>query len=277
MTPIKYKVVSVSSTDEGLMALLSTLPFDSFQEYEDCFDAYIDQDELTDEVLDLVKSYVENFRASYSVKDLEIKNWNQEWESNFNPVEVEDFVRVRAEFHDSLSNDFEFEITIQPKMAFGTGHHQTTYQMMKLMKTIDFDQKIVLDYGCGTGILAILAEKLGSIKIDAIDIEEPSVDNTVENAQINLCNKIHVCQGDLDQLDNEMSYDVILANINRNVLLSSADALFGLINEGGVLLLSGILESDEKVIKEAFEVKLGMTIAELSQHDQWLCIRFEKR
>jgi ribosomal protein L11 methyltransferase len=161
-------------------------------------------------------------------------------------------------------------------MAFGTGHHQTTHQMMSQMQNMLFTNKEVLDFGCGTGILAILAEKLGAIHIDAIDIELASYENTIENSKINGCGSIHTFLGDHKMIPTEQSYDIILANITRNVLIQVCENLFKSLKPKGQILLSGILEEDLDIIREHYEGKLGMKVVSIMKRDKWMCLLFDK-
>lgn len=270
----KYICVHISTNDEALLAHLSLLPFDSFEEKEDgTLDAYIATEEFNDFVKNELTDITGVFNAGWTFDALEDKNWNEEWESNFHPVEVDDFVRIRADFHPSVPG-FQYELLIHPKMAFGTGHHQTTYMMMKAMRDISFDQKTVFDYGCGTGVLALLASKLGASNIVAVDIEEPSYQSTVENADINQCTNIDAYLGDITVVPST-PYDIVLANINRNVLLASAEALSGMTANGGILLLSGILDQDFEVINEAFSEK-GFQLQKKLGKDAWLCLQYSK-
>ena len=267
-----FTVVTVSPFNEEAFALFTLLPFDSFEEKEDSFDAYIESYLFDEQVKDQVFEISKKYGLSTSNHQLENENWNKTWESNFQPVEVDDFVRIRADFHESKQG-FVHELTIQPKMAFGTGHHQTTFMMVQSMKKISFDNKKVLDYGCGTGILAILAEKLGAEFITAVDNEYPSYENTLENAEKNNCNGINTVYGTLKDVVPEL-YDIVLANINRNVLLDTADLLASYIKEGGILLISGILIDDFPLIVQKYTESLGFKLIDQKTKDNWMCLYF---
>lgn len=267
-----YKIFTFNQNNEVLLGMLSGLPFDSFEEFEDKLEAYLMNNELNDDLISNVDEISNMLEVEYSIRDIEHKNWNEEWESNFSPVEVEDFCRIRADFHERIDN-FDYELTIHPKMAFGTGHHQTTHMMIRAMKDIDFAGKTVLDYGCGTGILAILAEKLGAIVCDAVDIELPSYENTIENASINECDHINAIHGILEDVPNQ-AYDIILANINRNILLNSVDGLVSRISSNGILLLSGLLSQDEEIILECYNP--SFKLIEKFQRDNWICLKMSK-
>ncbi len=268
-----YLEITVSKYDDGLMALMSLLPFESFEDANDKMICYIKEIDLTPEVKTEMESYINMFEASYTSKVIPPQNWNAVWESNFDPVEVDDFCRIRADFHDT-NDDFDFELTIHPKMAFGTGHHETTHMMIQQMRYLDFVHKSVFDYGCGTGVLAILAELLGATKIYAIDVEHPSYESTVENAKINHADQLTAGLGDIN-LAIGNHYDIILANINRNVLMESVDHLSDMLSKNGTLLLSGILEEDEDMVVDAYEFA-GFSHVNTNQRGKWLCIKLVK-
>ena len=210
------------------------------------------------------------------------QNWNKIWESNFDPVVVEDWVGVRADFHEPIKNVVH-ELVINPKMAFGTGHHETTWMCLNAMRGLDFKGKKVLDYGCGSGILAILASKLGAASIEAVDIEEESYLNTIENAERNGVANIVPLHGTLEKI-TATDFDIVLANINRNIILDSLFELSQMIKPGGWLLASGFLKEDEMVVVDvAWRVAFVLTaIHEKSRKTEtgemtWLCLLFEKR
>ena len=269
-----YTVFKVSPYNEIVLALFTQLPFDSFEEKDDSFEAYIDSSLLDNATLKEIESITSEYQVSFVKAELANQNWNETWESNFSPVEIGDFVRIRADFHPSVQ-DFQYEIVIQPKMAFGTGHHQTTSMMVQAMSEIDFKGKSVLDYGCGTGILAIIAEKLGANKLIAVDNEMPSFDNSIENAAKNNCSEIAVIHGILSDVPLE-EYDVVLANINRNVLLDTADSLNLFLKTDGVLLMSGILIADYDMIISKYSGDLGFKLLNEYTKDNWMCLKFVK-
>lgn len=208
----------------------------------------------------------------FEIQVLARQNWNELWESNFQPVVVDDFVTVRAAFHEQASHT-RHEIVITPKMSFGTGHHATTYLMVQQMREVDFKAKHVFDFGTGTGILAILAEKLGALSVLATDIDEWSMANAFENIAANHCKKIMLLHSDAAYQTG--SFDIILANINRNVLLGALADLARQLVPNGTLLLSGLLEEDEPIICE----KAGETplvLLKKSKKDKWVCLYFRK-
>ena len=186
---------------------------------------------------------------------------------------MDDFVAVRADFHPNTEG-VEFDLIVNPKMAFGTGHHETTYMMMQHMRSMNFKGKKVLDYGCGTGILAILASKLGAIDLEAVDIEEPSYENTIENCAINHVDTVKAICGILDDVPSH-DFDVILANINRNIIIDSLDDLKSRLNTEGVLLISGFLKMDENTILQATNYA-GFTHQKTLYRGNWLSMLLTK-
>ncbi len=266
MTYIYYKIFSDS---EILMALLSMYPFESFEEHDDYMIGYISDINHTQSVSKDIKAIIESHEVKFSTGKILPQNWNAVWESSFDPVIIDDFCSVRADFHPQ-NKKVKHDIIVNPKMAFGTGHHETTYMMVKAMSEIDFKGKKVLDYGCGTGVLAILASLEKASIIDAIDIEEESYLNTLENAQTNNCQNINVFKSTLEDFNNK-GYDIILANINRNVLLKSSNRLKSILNLKGLLIISGILDEDEGIITENF-TSASFSIHKKIQKGKWLCM-----
>lgn len=199
---------------------------------------------------------------------LEDQNWNALWESNFDPVVVDDFVSIRAHFHPSIQA-VQHEILITPKMSFGTGHHATTRQMIQMMRNIPMAGKLVFDFGTGTGVLAILAEKLGADRVEAIDIDEWSITNAKENFETNKIEKVALWQS--DNLQGVAPADVILANINKHIILSFLPELVQLMKPGGFLLLSGLLKEDEKEIQMHLE-RLGLFVQKGSVLGDWIAL-----
>lgn len=200
-------------------------------------------------------------------------NWNEKWESDFKPVELTKEIRIRAPFHQP-DPAFRYELIIMPKMSFGTGHHATTSQMLSVMLQISFAGKTVLDMGSGTGVLAIMAEKLGAESCDAVDYDNWCYQNALENVQLNGCTKVNVIEGDVNAIAGK-EYDVILANINRNILLADMQAYSNTLRTGGTLLMSGFYEEDLKDIS-AMAVSLMYTIEKHIVRDRWVCAQFVK-
>ncbi len=257
---------------ENIIAELSDSEVDSYYETESLI-AYVQKDKWNDNLKANLDALAVKYTMSYEVEELEDTNWNAVWESNFQAVSISDFCHIRANFHPQQTG-FEHQIEISPKMAFGTGHHETTAMMIAQMAKLDFKGKQILDYGCGTGILAVLADMLGSKAVEAIDIDKNSVDNTLEHIALNKVQNVQVAQGDLEVL-SQSKYHIILANINRGVLMQQAERLYDLIEDNGTLLMSGILESDRNLIEEKY-LNLGLKIISVEQSGEWLCFNFLK-
>ena len=269
-----------TENNEILTVFLGELPFETFEDTETGLKAYIQEKELTEKVEKQVSRLAKKHGFSFTKTFILYQNWNVLWESNFEAIKVDDFVGLRADFHPPTvhrtpdGEGVQFDLVINPKMAFGTGHHETTYMMMQLMREVDFKGKKVLDYGCGTGILAILASKLEAKTIEAVDIEYPAYENTIENCAINNVDNVKAIFGQLHDVESS-GFDVILANINRNVILDSLDSLKNRLNtEGGVMLISGFLIEDENVLLEALS-KYNFTVKNKLHKRIWLCMRLE--
>ena len=245
----KYQFLTHTADNEILLALVSTLPFDTFVENEKGFDGYLPCGNFGPSVDEQIDALMPNFHFTYKKELIKGENWNEVWESNFHPVRVGSFCGIRAGFHAPIA-DVEHELIITPKMAFGTGHHETTHMMVQLMEDIPFIEQKVLDYGCGTGVLAILASKLGAAAIDAIDIEQAAWQNTLENCETNGVKNVNAQKGGLDTVQSNR-YGIVLANINRNVILKSLHPLSNMINPNGILVLSGILKADAAILQKA--------------------------
>jgi ribosomal protein L11 methyltransferase len=255
------------------MAFLGELPFDSFEEKDYGLDAFIPLDLYDQSVENQIVDLQNKIQFTLQKQLIKTQNWNAVWESNFDPLVVDDFCSIRADFHDPIPN-MQHEIIINPKMAFGTGHHETTFMMIQSMKNIDFNGKKVLDYGCGTGILAILASKLGAQKIDAVDIEIESFENTIENTRNNAVANVNAIHGTLENIEDS-GYEIILANINRNVILDTMEALYEKLVKNGRLIVSGILKQDENGLLIKAE-NIGFLTKNTIQRNHWVCCYFEK-
>jgi ribosomal protein L11 methyltransferase len=257
---------------EMLMGWLVYYGVESIIENDNNLESYVLTSDL-ESVLEGLKTNQSLSGLNISTESIKDKNWNEIWESNFDPVIIGD-VGIRAEFHSPM--DTALEIIIQPKMAFGTGHHETTYMMIEYMSQQKFEGLSVLDYGCGTGILAILAHKLKAATIMAIDMQEEAVDNTVEQMMLNDIPPIEldVEQSDISFLD-DTKYDVILANINRHVILGKTEEINKRIKVGGQLLISGILKTDEKKVLSQYESH-GFTLKHTNYKGEWCLFIFEK-
>ena len=252
-----------------LTAELGELGFDAFVENEDGFSAYIEEDKYSQQELDeVISRYTEMVPLSYTTKKIERQNWNEEWERNFEPLFIGDKVSVRASFHEKPANA-EYDIVINPKMSFGTGHHETTTLMIENQLTLDHQGKRVLDMGCGTGILAIMAGELGAKEIVAVEIEDWTVENARENAELNGYGSIDVRLGGAETIHGDEPYDIILANINRNVLLDDMPAYVAVLKKEGYLLLSGFYTEDLPMLQER-ATELGLTYLSHRVKNNWV-------
>ncbi len=261
---IEFKDISSDQSDM-LIALLNEIGFAGFEQEETVLKAFIPKENFDDHVF---QNSIELLQVNFSETTIEETNWNAVWESGFDPVIVDDFVAIRAAFHEPV-HDVQYEIIITPKMSFGTGHHATTYLMLQQMRTLNFKNKSVLDFGTGKGILAILAEKLGAEKVMAIDIDEWSILNAEENIKSNNCKAISLQLS--DKVEMNENFDIILANINKNVILANLDALEKQLRPGGTLLLSGLLTDDEKEILVQCN-KISLKFDSKMQRLNWLFI-----
>ena len=267
-----FTITPAEPGSDILIALLADLGFESFTQNETGVDAYI-QEEFENE--DLVKELsFEDFTFSYVRTLIPKTNWNEEWEKNFNPVYVDDLVCIRAHFHPAAEN-IKHDIVITPKMSFGTGHHDTTWLVSKTMFSIPFANTYVLDMGCGTGILAILAKQLGATKLLGIDIDEWSIENSIENAAINNASDIEFKKSDASLLSSQETFDVILANINKNVLKKDLPAYFTWLKKEGYLLLSGFFTADVEELKQ-LATTIGFSFEESYNKNEWAVIKLRK-
>lgn len=249
-----------------LIAQLAEHGFDGFEESEDALYAYLPEEQFSEVLLNAVLSPV---NIAYTKEFIEPQNWNKVWESSFQPVVVDDFCTIMADFHtEPVSTPYCIEIT--PKMSFGTGHHATTQLMMTAMKEIPFAGKSVLDFGTGTGVLAILAAMLGATSVMAIDNDSWSVENAMENTTKNKASVVTVALGSLEDMGT-LSYDVILANINRHILLEHMAAMHSHLAHNGVLLMSGLLTDDEEIVANA-ALEAGFTVPAVNTLNGWISI-----
>jgi ribosomal protein L11 methyltransferase len=258
----KVEIIVNDASQDEIIAILDDYDPTGFEQQAETLVAYFRENSIASETLG---NLLEGF--SFSLSDLEERNWNEEWEKAFDPVIVEDFVAVRAHFHPPVSG-ISHDIIITPKMSFGTGHHATTYMMMQQMRDIDFEGKTVFDFGTGTGILAILAERLGAASITAIDVDEWSINNATENILQNECCKIQVFQSsDIPA----QPFDIVLANINRNVILEYLPMLSNGASPKQLLLLSGLLTTDEQVIHGVAEEN-SLILRKRGERQGWLSL-----
>jgi len=244
MDYIKLTMTCASSFSEILIAELGEAGFDTFMENVNGFEAYIEEERFHEsDIKEIIHRYQQQIEIHYQIDKIEKRNWNEEWEKNYAPINVEDMCLIRAHFH-KPDKHYPFEIIITPKMSFGTGHHQTTYLMIQNLLNIDHKNKLVMDAGCGTAILSIMASKLGAKEVEAFDIDEWSVINGTENIEVNQCNNIHIQQGKLSELSFDKRFDIVVANINKNILLEEIALYVQHLTSKGILLMSGFYETD---------------------------------
>ena len=273
-TKVSFLVQPLDPWRDILMVELGEIGYDTFEETPGGLDAYIRSEHFDaaafSDLLTLRDPHVSVNWTSIEVAD---RNWNAEWESSFQPVDVGDQVRIRADFHESISG-FAHEIVITPQMAFGTGHHATTRMMVEAMLGLDLKGKAVCDLGCGTAVLAILAEQRGAEQILAIDIDMQAVTNARENVLRNGCTRIDVEKGDAQMLHGKM-FDAILANIERNTLLEAMELMFAALRSGGGLLLSGFVPTDRHMLAQRAR-EAGFTLAERMNEGDWALLGCRK-
>jgi len=266
---ITFSAVDVVMSDI-LIALLSGIEYEGFEEGSDTLTAFIDEEKFDKTELD----HIARQQSLSYIKDVILPtNWNAEWEGNFQPVIVKDFCTIRADFH-TMKVETPYEVIITPKMSFGTGHHATTQLMMTQMRGMNLKGKKVFDFGTGTGILAILASMLGAGSILGIDNDEWSYENALENISRNPCHDITIERGSLEDVDID-NYDVILANINRHILLQYMNDLYIRLNADGMILMSGLLVTDREIILQAAE-KAGFKLQKIEELDNWMSVLFAK-
>ena len=268
-----FTVSPLQPATEILIAELGNAGFESFVENEGGFVAYVQKEEDADNILDEI--YVlqsDEFEISFTKEEIEQVNWNSEWEEHFNPIQVDNLVSIRAPFHPNPN--LKYDIIIEPKMSFGTGHHETTHMMVQHLLKLDLRDKKVLDMGCGTGILAIFAEMKGASPTDAIDIDNWCYINSLENVERNNCKHISVYEGDASLLTNK-KYDIIIANINRNILLNDIKTYANCLSDNGILLLSGFYQEDISIIGSEAS-KYNLELVEIIEKNNWVAIKYLK-
>lgn len=269
MDYIRLVLTCTPENGEILTAYLGEMGCDMFEDTETGIHAYITATDYTPDVARLIADTCAEYGTPCEVQHVPAQNWNETWESNFQPVVVGSFCGVRATFHPPITTT-QFELVINPKMAFGTGHHETTYMMMEAMEHLPLAHKSVLDFGAGTGILAILAAKLGATHADAVDNEEPAYEGIQENAVLNAVQGVHAYFGSLEQVPTR-KYHVVLANINRNVLLQYMQQIADRMLPDATLLLSGFYEEDIPLLA-AEAAQYGIELTHTYQRDKWRCL-----
>ncbi len=259
---------------EILIAQLGEKAFESFEETDLGIIAYVQKDLWDEHILDNI--FILNsdeFKISFTIEEIDQVNWNEEWEKNFDPIAVDGKCYIRAPFHPK--SDAQYDIIIEPKMSFGTGHHETTHMMIQHILETDVRNLKTLDMGCGTAILAILAEMKGAKPIDAIDIDNWCYLNSIENAERNNCKNISVFEGDATLL-NGKNYDLIIANINRNILLNDMKYYADCLSIGGILLLSGFYIEDIPFINASC-IENGLTYVKKFERNNWTSLKYIKK
>ena len=267
---LEFKSIA-SEVSEILVAELSEISFYAFEEKENNLSAFIKEEDFNEHELHKI---ISSLRLNYVKSIIPLTNWNAKWESEFEPIIIEDFVCIRASFHSAVNNVIH-DIVITPKMSFGTGHHATTFLMLQQMKYMNFSKKSVLDFGTGTGLLAIMSKKLGAKNIVAIDNDDWSIHNARENFDVNNCGDIILKKTDnpADQGSNNEhgKFDIILANINLNVITSSANILNDISQQSTEILLSGFLIKDEQKVINTFNM-LGFKHVKTVIRNEWASI-----
>lgn len=267
-----FSIRPLQPASEILMAELGELGFESFVETPVGILAYIPKGDWKEGILESVHILSNpDFEISKESKEIEQENWNATWEKNFNPIHVDDLCTVRAPFHKKSGS--KFDIVIEPKMSFGTGHHETTHMMLRYILDHDFEGKAVLDMGTGTGVLAILAEKKGASDVDAIDIDHWCYLNALENVERNDCHHIRVLEGDSSIIPYPKKYDVVLANINRNILLKDLSVYANCLKRSGSLFLSGFYYEDIIVIS-AKCTEVGLKFEKNIEKNNWVAVKY---
>lgn len=273
-----YTKLSIQATEEQgeiLAAYLADYPFDSFDYANGLFNAYIPQSELESCLANVEQLLEEEGIIDYYFEDIESQNWNALWESNFEEVEVRDKVLIRAPFHNTRPHYKGLEVIIQPKMSFGTGHHATTQLMVEILLSSHLEGKRILDMGSGTGVLAIVAAKLGAESVFAVEIDDMAEESVRENILLNAVEeKITSVRGDARSIEGK-KFDLVLANINRNVLLADMDTYAATLSKGGKLVMSGFLADDVPMLLKKAK-QLGMKRTKQLSHGEWQAIQVEK-
>ena len=268
-----FKVLPKELGTEILIAQLGYAGFESFVENEDGVTAYIQKEDWNVNLLNEIQILnSDEFKITFEEEVIEQVNWNSEWEKNFDQIQVDNLVSIRAPFHENPN--LKYDIVIEPKMSFGTGHHETTHMMVQQLIELDLKNKKTLDMGCGTGILAIFAEMKGAQPIDAIDIDNWCYENSLENVSRNKCQHISVFEGDASLLADK-KYDLIIANINRNILLNDMEAYLTCLNEGGIILFSGFYKEDISIIDKEVS-KYGLKLDKTIERNNWVSLKYLK-
>lgn len=268
--------VSDPETQEIIIAELSSFPFEGFMENADSLSAYLAANDYTVEIADYLEQIGWNYNCHILKNSIKEQNWNAAWESSYPAVFIDDFCAIYADFH-PIPKGSKYPVRINPRMSFGTGHHATTELVIRQMKSINFQGAQVFDFGSGTGILSLLASLLGAKKVYGLDNEFWAYENAVENRNLNGLTEDHIIftHGSIEVLPEELSFDHILANINRHVLLDHAEILYNKLKSGGIFICSGILRDDEEIIRSVYSAK-GFAHINTIQKENWISIAFQK-
>ncbi len=271
----RLQVVCDPDFSEILMAEIADVGFDTFMETEKGFEAYVEERRFNEQQLAEVQEKYKSVNPLLFFWDqIQKQNWNEQWEKSLDPIVVDDRCLIRAEFH-QIEKKYPYEIVITPKMSFGTGHHQTTYLMIKSQLDIDHQQKRVMDAGCGTAILSIMASKRGASEVVAFDIDEWSVINGKENIENNHCESIQLHRGTIEDVQPTGTFHIILANINKNVLLQEMKTYSAYLAQGGFLLLSGFFTKDINDLKSV-ATPLGLQEVKRDEKEEWASLLLQK-
>jgi ribosomal protein L11 methyltransferase len=272
-----FKIISFVCEErftDILIAELSIIGFDSFLQNDNGFESSILVEEYDQRSIENILETLQiKDKVQYQVNEVMEKNWNAEWERKYKPVIVDDFCRIKASFHQS-KDTYPIDITINPRMSFGTGHHDTTFLMIQNMIRLDHKNKRVLDAGCGTGILSILAEKLGAEKVVGFDIDHWAFENSNDNIHINNCSKIQIIKGSIENIPSFGRYDIIVANISLNVILSDLRSYCSILEPGGKMILSGFRSNDYDLINEN-AINNALLLSSRKIQNKWLSLVYE--
>lgn len=269
MNYINININATAIMQELLMAQLMFEGYAGFEQTETQLKCYIAEEEFNNEIL---QSILSAHQLQFNLESIPKQNWNQLWESNFSPIYIDNFVGVRAEFHQPLK-EVQHQIIITPKMSFGTGHHATTYLVIQIMQTINFYNKLVFDFGTGTGILAIVAEKLGATQILAVDNDDWCIENALENIEKNKCTQIKIAKANTAMVSQQ--FDVVMANINKNIIEENFLSLHQSLQPQANIIVSGLLTTDEADIVNLANEK-GWQHLQTKQKDNWIAIHFKR-
>lgn len=272
---IEISISCQQDYQEILMAEISQLSYDSIIETDEGFNAYVTTELFDQTALDALLDRYKVAEIKYTKEYVAKKNWNAAWEENYDPIVINDECIVRATFH-KVDLPYKYDIIVTPKMSFGTGHHETTSQVLTLQMDLDHQSKRVMDAGCGTGVLSIMAEKRGASQIDSFDIDEWCVENSTENYQLNNCEKCTIQKGSITEVKlSETPYDIVIANINKNILLLEMDQYASFLADNGDLLLSGFYAHDLEDIKASCQDN-GLTYHNHITKNNWVAAHFVK-